>query len=271
MHPVVTTALEQVVSADKTIRSSLSNLGITTVEQLLQVIYRFLRFVTNNLYSTYKRYTEGNGTVKTLTLNDTALTDFFMIINALKLSFFSFKFKELVVRSPNRSDDAYLEALKTKIRIEATENEAKLKAAKKRVKNTAVPDEDDLNEDDKISEYSEQLYALPYLSSDEIKTFLNEVRGIFHITPVVEQFKLDPRQLSHVISNIIIPWLNRIIKSLPTPIDSDAVASHSGGTRHRRHRKRRRTNRNKSPRRISRYNYNNKNNKKKTNRIRRYV
>ena len=270
MHPVITTALQRVVSANPGITSSLSTLGIITVDHLVQGIYRYLRHVTTHLYGAYKTYTEGNlapGGNVALVLDDTMLTQFVMIINALKLSFFSFQFKSLV-HMKTRSDDAHLVALKTKILKEANENATKLKAARTRVRKTAVADEDDLSEDNKISEYSEQLYALPYLSSDEIEAFLNTVRQLFGLSTDDKQADLVDAQLLDVIRRIIIPGLSSLT-------DDDQVLSASGGTRRRRHRKLRRTNRNKSPRRMSRYNNknkkNNKNNKKKTNRVRRYV
>lgn len=270
IHPKITTALQQVL-ANPGIASGLAALGINTVEQLLQGIYRYLRHVTNHLYGAYKRYTEGNlapGGNVALALDDTMLTQFVMIINALKLSFFSFQFKSLVYIK-TRSDTEEFEALKAEILEEATENAAQAKSAEKRARTDAVADEDDLNQDDKISDYSEQLYALPYLSSGEIETFLNKVRELFELSTDDKQADLVDAQLLDVIGRIIIP-------GLPSLTD-DQVLSSSGGTRRRRYSKRRRTNRNKSPRRRSRYNYNNKNkknnknNKKKTNRIRRYV
>ena len=276
IHPKIRTALEQVL-ANPGIASGLA--GINTVEQLLQGIYRYLRYVTNNLYGAYKIYTEGNlapGGNVDLTLDDAALTDFFMIINALKLSFFSFQFKSLVhMTTRTRSDTKQFDDLKAEILKEAKENADQAKSAENRARTFAVADEADLSQDDKISVYSEQLYALPYLSSDEIEGFLNKVRNLFGLL-TDKQADLVEAQLLDVIGRIIIPWLRRITSS-PTPIDTDIVSSASGGTRRRRYSKRRRTNRNKSPRRISRYNYNNKNkknnknNKKKTNRIRRYV
>jgi hypothetical protein len=262
IHPKIKIALQKIFTVGATAHN-LSMLDITTVDQLLQGIWRYLRHVTDNLYGEYKRYTQGNlaavGNVMkkvklALALDDNALTSFFEIINALKLSFFSFQFKPGRLA---RSDNENFEDLKKKILQEARKNAA-----------------DDLNQDDKISEHSEQLYALPYLSSDVIEEFLNSIRQLFGLSTDDKQADLVDDQLLDVISNIIIPGL-RILVTNP---DSDQVSSVSGGTRRRRYSKRRRTNRNnrnKSPRRRSRYSYNNKNkksnknNKKKPNRTRR--
>ena len=275
IHPKIKTALEQVfqqVLADQITAHSLSMLSITTVDHLVQGIYRYLRHVTNNLYGAYKTYTEGNlalGGNVALALDDNALTQFFIIINALKLSFFSFQFKSLVPMVYRSNADEFA-TLTYEIIKEATENAAQAKSAEQRARTDAVADEDDLNQDDKISDYSEQLYALPYLSSDLIETFLDKVRELFELSTDDKQADLVDAQLLDVIRRIIIPGLSSLT------VD-DEVLSSSGGTRRRRYSKRRRTNRNKSPRRRSRYNYNNKNkknnknNKKKTNRIRCYV
>jgi hypothetical protein len=275
IHPKIEAELQQ-VCANQATASNLLAIGITNVDLLVQGIYRYLRYVTNHLYGAYKTYTEGNlalasGNVD-LALDDTALTRFFKIIHALKLSFFSFQFKSVVLRV-TRSDIQAFEALKTKIYEEAKKNAAEAKAAKKRVRTTAVPDEDDLNQDDKISEYSEQLYALPYLPSDKIEAFLNRIRWLFKLSTNDKQANLVNTELLDVISNIIIPGLNTLLTNPTT--EPDEVTSVNGGTRRRRYSKRRRTNRNNSPRRRSRYNYNNKNkknnknNKKKPNRTRR--
>ena len=278
IHQKIRTALEQVFQqllADPATASKLSAIGITDVDLLLQGIYRYLRYVTDHLYGAYKRYTEGNlapGGNVDLALDDTALTHFFKIIHALKLSFFSFQFKSVVLRKIRSDTDAF-EALKTKILKEATENAAEAKYAKKQAIDTAEADKKDLDQDDKISEYSEQLYALPYLPSNEIEEFLDSIRRIFKLSTNKQADFVNNDELSDVIISIIIPGLNTLLTNPTT--EPDEVTSVDGGTRRRRYSKRRRTNRNNSPRRRSRYNYNNKNkknnknNKKKPNRTRR--